>query len=94
MAGQSPYAVNSGVNYNNIDSGLAAGLFYNVEGLALSIAGIGLYPDIYVTKKLAIARRLLLISGYRTCLTAKLRVTSNYSMQKNRCTTDLTRAFR
>ncbi|MFO7922075.1 MAG: hypothetical protein R6U58_00105 [Bacteroidales bacterium] len=49
MAGQSPYVLNAGISYGNYDSGWIAGLFYNVKGPALLIAGIGLYPGIYVT---------------------------------------------
>ncbi len=48
MAGQSPYVVNAGFTYNNYESGLAAGLFYNVKGETLSIVGAGLFPDIYI----------------------------------------------
>ncbi|WP_010418960.1 TonB-dependent receptor [Anaerophaga thermohalophila] len=48
MAGQSPWVVNAGLTYNNYESGLAAGLFYNVKGETLSIVGAGLFPDIYI----------------------------------------------
>ncbi|WP_291855852.1 TonB-dependent receptor [Marinilabilia sp.] len=48
MAGQSPYVINAGFTYNNYESGLAAGLFYNVKGETLSIVGAGLFPDIYI----------------------------------------------
>lgn len=47
MAGQSPYVVNLGLNYNNIMKGFQAGLFYNVKGPTLEIVGSGLIPDVY-----------------------------------------------
>ncbi|MFP4471482.1 MAG: TonB-dependent receptor domain-containing protein, partial [Bacteroidales bacterium] len=48
MAGQSPYVINGGISYNNYDTGLSAGLFYNVKGETLSIVGTGVFPDMYV----------------------------------------------
>jgi len=47
MAGQAPYVVNFGLSYKNIESGLTAGVFYNVKGPALEIVGSGRFPDIY-----------------------------------------------
>ncbi|GAB4375943.1 MAG: TonB-dependent receptor [Salibacteraceae bacterium] len=47
MAGQSPYVVNAGLSYNDIDRGIDAGIFYNVKGPTLIIVGAGLFPDIY-----------------------------------------------
>jgi outer membrane receptor protein involved in Fe transport len=47
MAGQSPYVVNAGLVYNNADSGIDAGLFYNVKGPTLLIVGTGIFPDVY-----------------------------------------------
>lgn len=47
MAGQSPYVINAGINYNNYNKGLDVGLFYNVKGRTLTIVGAGLFPDIY-----------------------------------------------
>ncbi|HBG86089.1 MAG TPA: TonB-dependent receptor [Marinilabiliaceae bacterium] len=47
MAGQSPYVINAGLVYGNADTGLDAGLFYNVKGPTLLIVGAGLFPDIY-----------------------------------------------
>ncbi|NRA50708.1 MAG: TonB-dependent receptor [Phaeodactylibacter sp.] len=47
MAGQAPYVINAGLTYANRDSGIDAGLFYNVKGETLQIVGSGLYPDIY-----------------------------------------------
>lgn len=48
MAGQSPYVINGGLSYSNYESGLSAGLFYNVKGETLSIVGAGVFPDMYV----------------------------------------------
>ncbi|MDZ7848713.1 MAG: TonB-dependent receptor [Owenweeksia sp.] len=47
MAGQSPYVVNLGLSYSNIDKGWNVGAFYNVKGPTLYIVGAGLFPDIY-----------------------------------------------
>ena len=47
MAGQSPYVVNAGISYNNRESGLNTGVFYNIKGPTLTIVGGGLFPDIY-----------------------------------------------
>lgn len=47
MAGQSPYIINAGFNYANLDKGVNMGLFYNVKGSTLSIVGSGLFPDVY-----------------------------------------------
>lgn len=47
MAGQSPYVINAGLTYRDSESGLDAGLFYNVKGETLQIVGVGLYPDVY-----------------------------------------------
>jgi outer membrane receptor protein involved in Fe transport len=49
MAGQSPYVINGGISYDNYDTGLSAGLFYNVKGETLYIVGAGVYPDMYVS---------------------------------------------
>ncbi len=43
MAGQAPYVVNAGLSYNNFETGLDFGLFYNVKGPTLEIVGNGLY---------------------------------------------------
>lgn len=47
MAGQSPYVVNAGITYNNSESGLDIGLFYNVKGPTLEIVGTRNIPDVY-----------------------------------------------
>jgi outer membrane receptor protein involved in Fe transport len=48
MAGQSPYVINGGISYNNYETGLSTGLFYNVKGETLSIVGAGVFPDMFV----------------------------------------------
>ncbi len=48
MTGQAPYVVNAGLSYSHPESGVDAGLFYNVKGPTLSIVGAGLFPDIYI----------------------------------------------
>ena len=47
MAGQAPYIVNAGFSYDQPESGMSAGLFYNVKGRTLEIVGGNLAPDIY-----------------------------------------------
>jgi hypothetical protein len=51
MAGQAPFIVNIGLNYNGGEkgfwNGLEAGVFYNVQGKTLEIVGITDRPDIY-----------------------------------------------
>ncbi|MFW6043589.1 MAG: TonB-dependent receptor domain-containing protein [Marinilabiliaceae bacterium] len=47
MAGQSPYVVNAGLSYSDVEKGLSTGLFYNVKGSTLSIVGAGVFPDMY-----------------------------------------------
>jgi hypothetical protein len=47
MAGQAPYIINAGFSYNNMISGLEAGLFYNVQGPTLTFVGFGNRTDTY-----------------------------------------------
>ena len=47
LQGQSPFIVNTGLNYNHSDSGLQAGLFYNMQERALDVVGTGIIPDVY-----------------------------------------------
>ncbi|MFT6866522.1 MAG: TonB-dependent receptor [Cyclobacteriaceae bacterium] len=47
MAGQAPYVINFGLQYNDAAGSLDAGLFYNVKGKTLTIVGEGFFPDIY-----------------------------------------------
>lgn len=48
LQGQSPFLINAGLDYNNQDLGLQAGLFYNVQGETLDVVGTGIVPDVYV----------------------------------------------
>jgi len=47
MQGQAPYIINFGLNYQNIENKIQAGLFYNVQGRTLSVVSINREPDIY-----------------------------------------------
>ena len=47
LQGQSPYLINAGLSYNLFDKDLEAGAFYNVQGRALQVIGIGQFPDVY-----------------------------------------------
>lgn len=47
LQGQSPFLINAGLDYNNEDKGLRAGLFYNVQGKTLEVVGTGIIPDVY-----------------------------------------------
>jgi len=48
MAGQAPYIINGGLQYNNPALRFDAGLFYNVSGETLTVVGGGLFPDVYL----------------------------------------------
>ena len=47
MVGQSPYLVNLGINYLDIDSGWEGNLSFNTQGKRLAIVGTGQVPDVY-----------------------------------------------
>ncbi len=47
MAGQAPYVVNYGLQYDDQERAIDAGLFYNVKGRTLIVVGEGFFPDIY-----------------------------------------------
>ncbi len=47
LQGQSPYLINSGINYTNNVNGWQAGIFYNVQGKTLELVGLGTVPDVY-----------------------------------------------
>lgn len=47
MYGQSPYIINSFINFKNDSIGLVMNLSYNVQGKRLSVIGMGLLPDVY-----------------------------------------------
>ena len=46
LVDQSPYVINAGLSYTNLESGLESALSYNVQGKTLKIAGFG-RPDVY-----------------------------------------------
>ncbi len=47
LQGQSPYLVNAGISYDLFESDFEAGLFYNVQGRALQVIGVGQFPDVF-----------------------------------------------
>ncbi len=47
LQGQSPYLINAGLDYNNTEKGLQAGVYFNVQGKTLEVVGDGFYPDVY-----------------------------------------------
>lgn len=47
MAGQAPFMINGGLQYESPRYGLDAGFFYNLQGETLVVVGGGLFPDVY-----------------------------------------------
>ena len=47
MAGQAPYVVNAGLQYDDSEKKFNAGIYYNVKGPTLEIVGAGIFPDVY-----------------------------------------------
>ncbi len=47
LQGQSPFIVNSDISYENVESGTAAGFFFNVFGRRLSNVSLGGTPDVF-----------------------------------------------
>ncbi|OWW26415.1 TonB-dependent receptor [Zobellia sp. OII3] len=47
LQGQSPFLINLGLKYDNRDSGLETGIFYNVQGKTLQVVGFGQNPDVF-----------------------------------------------
>ncbi|CAN5205913.1 TonB-dependent receptor [soil metagenome] len=47
LQGQSPYIINTGLYYNNINNALQVSMLYNVIGPRIFIVGFDAYPDIY-----------------------------------------------
>ena len=45
LQGQSPFLINTSINYNNND--IQIGLFYNVQGKTLQVVGNGHIPDVF-----------------------------------------------
>ncbi|TFV95520.1 TonB-dependent receptor [Algoriphagus kandeliae] len=47
MAGQAPFIINTGLSFLDFNSGIEAGLFYNVQGSTLNYVGFGNRTDTY-----------------------------------------------
>ncbi|WP_448518166.1 TonB-dependent receptor domain-containing protein [Rhodoflexus sp.] len=47
LQGQSPYIINTGIFYNNVEKDLQVNLLYNIIGPRIFIVGYEGYPDIY-----------------------------------------------
>ena len=47
LQGQSPYLINTAVEYETLDNDFIGSLFYNVQGKTLQIVGVSNIPDIY-----------------------------------------------
>ncbi|MGZ0016056.1 TonB-dependent receptor domain-containing protein [Yeosuana sp. AK3] len=47
LQGQSPYIINTSLNYVNDDIGLQTGLFFNMQGETLEVVGLGGVPDVF-----------------------------------------------
>lgn len=48
LQGQSPFLINSSLQYNNENLGLETGVFFNVQGKTLEVVGFGKNPDVFV----------------------------------------------
>ena len=48
LQGQSPYMINTGINYQDNNGWITSGLFYNVQGKTLDRVGIGVQPGVYI----------------------------------------------
>ena len=46
LQGQSPFLINSSLDYKN-ENGVNAGLFFNMQGKTLEVVGTGFAPDVY-----------------------------------------------
>ena len=47
LQGQSPYLVNAGMSYNIFEKDLEVGAYFNVQGRALQVIGVGQFPDVF-----------------------------------------------
>ena len=47
LQGQSPFLINSSIDYNDGKNGLKAGIFFNMQGETLEVVGTGFAPDVY-----------------------------------------------
>jgi TonB-dependent receptor len=49
LQGQSPYLINSNIEYLNESTGFQYGFYYNVQGPTLEVVGTGYVPDVYTS---------------------------------------------
>ena len=47
LQGQSPFLINSNIEFLNEETGFQYWLFYNVQGRTLEVVGTGIVPDVY-----------------------------------------------
>ncbi|WP_298493313.1 TonB-dependent receptor [uncultured Algibacter sp.] len=47
LQGQSPFLINTSLNYANKEIGLQTGLFFNMQGKTLEVVGLGGVPDVF-----------------------------------------------
>lgn len=63
LQGQSPYLINAGLQYNDVDNGWSGSILYNRIGQRLALVGNTEYPDIYERPRnqvdLQIGKRLM-----------------------------------
>ena len=49
LQGQSPYLINSNIEYLNESTGFQYGFYYNIQGPTLEVVGTGYVPDVYTS---------------------------------------------
>ncbi len=76
MVGQSPYIINAYINYIGQEDGWEGNISYNVQGSRLSVAGIGLIPDIYELPFNSLNFKLSKSFGFENRFKASLAVTN------------------
>ena len=76
LQGQSPYVLNTGLNYNNPESLLSGGASFNRVGKRIVFVGTDIYPDFYENPRSVIDAQLsmkMAKSGKRENLVAKVK---------------------
>jgi hypothetical protein len=81
LQGQSPYLINSGIEYNNTETSLSGGLYFNVQGKTLEVVGDGFYPDVYTIPFNSLNFNLSKKMNGNTTLTFRLRNILNDSRE-------------
>lgn len=79
LQGQSPYIVNTGINYNNYDNDFQINALYNVIGRRIFAVGFEFYPDLYemprnlldITFSKGLGKRFVLKGGVNDILNNK-----------------------